>query len=135
MPLAGVASGSVQVDGVKRLRSTLKRAGGDLTDFRDLNRRAAGVVQPVAVTGSPLGPGTAGHIRDTVRIGATKTAAIVRVGNNGRFPYANPIHWGWVRRGIRPNPWVSAAAQQTEPTWTEIYFAGLRVIIGKVQGA
>lgn len=135
MSLSGVDAGGVQIEGLRRLRSTLRRAGDDLTDLRDLNRKAIAVVEPVARTGAPLGPGDRGHIRDTTRSSGTKTAAIIRVGNNGRFPYANPIHWGWVARGIRPNPWVSRAAQQTEPVWTEIYFDGLRLIIRKVEGA
>lgn len=130
----GGVTGGLRVRGGRELRSSLKRAGGDLNDFRDLNRRAAGLVMPVAKGRTPIGPGRRGHIRDSVRSSGTRTAAIVRAGNNTRFPYANPVHWGWVRRGIKPNPWVSRAAQETEPAFTELYFEGLELIIGKVRG-
>lgn len=124
----------MRLEGGARLRRTLKAAGGDLSDFTELNREVANIVLPVARSTSPFGPDAGGHIRTTVRAGATRKAAIIRAGTAGK-PYAPPVHWGWFRRNILPQPWVSIAAQQTEPVWTERYFAGLIRIIQKVRGA
>lgn len=124
-----------RVKGADQLRRTLKQAGADLSDLTKLHREVANIVLPVARTMAPTGPDIGGHIRNTIRAGATRRAAIIRVGNANAQPYAHPVHWGWYRRGIRPNPWVSRAAQATEPQWTERFFDGLVDIIQKVEGA
>lgn len=129
------ATPGVQIEGMRRLRSTLKRAGADMADFTTINKQVAQIVVPVAVASTPIGPADRGHISRTVRGGGNRTAAIIRVGNNTTFPYANPLHWGWFRRNIRPNPWVSRAAQSTEGRWRPVMFAGLEAIIAKVKGA
>lgn len=132
MPEAG---GVVRIEGMRSLRRTLKQAGVNLQDLKDLNRQAGNIVLPVARATAPVGPEVNGHISRTVRLGVTNTAAIIRVGNNGRFPYAQPIHWGWFRHGIKPNPWVSRAAQSTESRWLEIYWRGLNNVIDHIEGA
>lgn len=124
----------ITVSGAKQLRSSLKRAGADMSDFTDLNRQVANIVLPVAKATAPIGPPKNGHIRDTIRIGATRNQAIIRVGD-AKHPYGPAIHWGWFRHHIKPDPWVTRAARATEPSWSEVYFAGLTKIIEKVQGA
>lgn len=126
--------GVIRVDGVKNLRRTLKAAGADMNDFTVINRAAAAIVQPLAASRAPRGPDEGGHISQTVRIGATRTAGIIRVGNNTRFRYGGPIHWGWPARNIAPNPWVTEAAQDTEPQWIEKYVVGLDKIVSQVKG-
>jgi hypothetical protein len=135
--LAGVSSGqTVQVLGLKQLRATMRKAGVDMTQFKEPNQHAADIVAPVAKGRAPIGTTDKKpqHLYMTVRASATQTAGIIRAGNNTTVPYANPIHWGWVRRNIRPNPFVSVAAQQTEPIWTEVYWAWLQKIIQQIEG-
>jgi len=124
----------VTVDGIRQLRSQLRKAGDNLDDFKTLNAKVAGTITTVARGRAPFDPRPGPHLFQTVRAGATKTQAVVRAGNNTTVPYANPIHWGWFARGIRPNPWVSRAAQETEPGWIEIYWAGLNKIIDRIKG-
>lgn len=126
--------GVIRVDGVKELRRTLKAAGADMNDFTVINRAAAAIVAPIAVSRAPQGPGVNGHISQTVRIGATRTAGIIRVGNNTKFRYGGPIHWGWPAHNIQPNPWVTEAARDTEGQWIEKYVAGLDHIVSQVKG-
>lgn len=128
------SGGVVQVRGVKELRRTLKKAGADLSDFTTINRAAAAIVAAAARGRTPLGPDAGGHISGTVRVGATRTAGIVRVGNNTRFPYGGPIHWGWPARNIAPNPWVTEAAQDTETQWIPKYVDGLDRVVSQVKG-
>lgn len=130
--LSGVPSG-VKIEGAAQLRRTLKAAGVDMKDWSAVNRKVANVVAAVARTTAPKGPEVRGHIAVTVRPGATQRAAIVRVGNKSK-PYGPAIHWGWVRRNIKPNAWVSRAAQSTEPQWTNMYFTGLEAIVNKIEG-
>jgi hypothetical protein len=123
----------ITVSGVAQLRRTLKAAGVAMTDFTAVNKEVAGVVLPVAKADAPIGPPAHGHIANTVRAGATRNQAIIRVGN-AAHPYGPAIHWGWFRRHIKPNPWVTKAARDTESEWSEIYFAGLEKIIEQVKG-
>lgn len=124
----------VRVVGGARLRRTLKEAGVDMKDLTAIHKRAANIVLPVAKSTTPIGPEIRGHIQSTVRAGATRSASIIRVGSS-RFPYAQPLHWGWHRRGIRPNPWVSRAAQSTEPRWLPLFWDELNRVINRVEGA
>lgn len=126
--------GALRIDGGARLRRTLKSAGVDLADLRDLNRQVGNVIRPTATSNAPVGPDAGGHISSTIRVTATNRTAFIRVGNK-RFPYAGPLHWGWFKRGIKPNPWLSQAAQSTEPRWQEIYWRGLNSILDNIQGA
>lgn len=123
----------VKVEGAKRLRSTLKAAGADMKDLTALNRKAAQTVVPVAKALAPVGSPVKGHIKNTVRAGATQRAGIIRVGDRKR-PYAGVRHWGWPKRNIKALPWVSIAAKQTEPQWTADYWNGLMKVINQVKG-
>jgi hypothetical protein len=124
----------VRVEGAKRLRSTLKAAGLDMKDLTKLNKEAAQIVVPVAQALAPVGSPVNGHIRTTIRAGATQRAGIIRAGNS-KMPYGGPIHFGWPARGIESQPWIAIAAKQTEPQWVDNYFDGLMKVINSVQGA
>lgn len=126
--------GGVEIEGMANLRRTVKAAGGDLKDFTALNKRVATVVAYRGQSTAPVGPPERGHIARTVRASGNRTAAIIRAGNNTTFPYANPIHWGWFRRGIKPNPWLSRAAQETESTWRRVYMDGINTIVRSIRG-
>lgn len=121
---------AVEVVGLSRLARTMKRASVDISELKDLNRQAADAVAPVARSTAPR---RTGRLAGDVRTAGTQRAGIVRVGR-GSVPYAGPIHWGWPRRGISPNPFAADAAASTEPAWTEIYLAGVERIIGKIEG-
>lgn len=130
-----MSGGVVEVRGAKELRSTMRRAGVRMQDFTVAHRKTANVIVHAAENRTPVGPGRNGHIASTTRAGATQTSAIIRVGNNTRFPYAGPIHWGWPARHIRANPWVSEAAQATEDRWVPLYFDQLEEIVKTIEGA
>ena len=120
----------VEVEGAKRLRATLKAAGDDLSDLRDVHNRVAGVVTPRARGTAPKRSGT---LAGSVRGSGTKTQAVIRAGG-ARVPYAGPIHFGWPARGIEPQPFISEAAQATEPQWFGIYQDEVEEILDRVKG-
>lgn len=123
----------LRIEGGRRLRSTLRKAGADLKDLSKLNKAAAGVVVPVAKAATPYGPAAGGHLKPTVRAGATQKAGIIRVGSKAK-PYGGPVHWGWPAKNIKANTWLTAAAAATEPQWTELYWSGLLRIIDNIEG-
>jgi hypothetical protein len=67
-----------------------------------------------------LAPHRSGRLVGNIRAGATQKAAFVRAGG-ARVPYAGPVHWGWPKRNITANPFMTKAAQQTEPRWLAVY--------------
>lgn len=130
-PLAGT---TYQVDGAKQLIKTLRKAGIDFDDLKPVNGDAAEIVGAAA---GPAAPRRSGRLASTLRTSATKRAGVIRAGNNRKnngVPYANPIHWGWVRRGIKPNPFLSRTAKATEPRWLRLYENFTDKVLRKVKG-
>ena len=117
--------------GARQLRRTLRAAGDDLAELKAAHAAAAGIVAGAARPGAPR---VSGALAGSVRPGATKTAAVVRAGK-ASVPYANPIHWGWGRRHIAANPWMSRAATATEGTWTAAYAAAVDKVLATIKGA
>lgn len=126
---------SVQIEGARRLRSTLKKAGGDLKLLKDVNKAAANVVLPVAAARAPK---LTGALAASVRVGATQSAGIIRAGNNRKtkagVPYGGVIHWGWPARGIRARTFITDAAQATEPVWVALYISKMDEAVRSVKG-
>lgn len=122
----------VQVEGARELRRTLRKAGDDLDDFKSVHREIGGIVVDSARPKTPRG--FTGRLEASVRASGTKTAAVVRAGK-ARVPYAGPIHWGWPARNIRPQPWLTDAASQTEPRWTNAYMKHVERVLDKIKGA
>lgn len=125
----------VKIEGARQLRRTLKDAGDDLNDLKEVNRAAAAVAANRAKTWAPR---ASGRLAGTVRSSGTKTAGIVRAGNNRKtasgVPYANPIHWGWPGRNIKANPFLSYSAQATEPRWLKLYENYIEKTLSKIRG-
>lgn len=121
----------VQVEGTRELRKELKAAGDDLSDLKDANAEAAGIVTPVARVGAPV---VSGALAGSLRSSGTASAAVIRAGY-ASVPYAGPVHWGWPSRGIKPNPFIVEAAKQTQPRWVAAYERAVDRILSKIRGA
>ena len=128
-----VITGSVK--GATELQKTLREAGADIEELRKVNEAAAEVVMRKS---ERLAPVLTGKLKQTLRVGATKRAGIVRAGNNRKtetgVPYAGPIHWGWPKRGIVANPFMVDAAHLTESQWTELFIKHAEDTLGHVKG-
>ena len=126
-----VTTPTVKVIGGPRLRKTLKTAAGDLEDMKAVTRAVSGFVANRAAAAAPR---RSGALASSVRGSAGATRATVRAGY-ARVPYAGPIHWGWKRRGITANPWISSTAQATESVWVRMWMDGVERAVSKVEGA
>lgn len=122
---------ALQVEGGRELRASLKAAGADLGDLKAAHRAASTLVSAAAAGRAPRRTGT---LAASLRPGATQTSALIR-GGGARVPYGGPIHWGWPGHNIAPNPFISEAAQATEPTWVEAYRRDVAHIVDSVKGA
>ena len=120
----------VQVDGAKRLRRELKRAGVDLADLRKPNMEAARIVSTAS---QPRAPRRTGALAGSTRPGASRTSGTIRAGG-ARVPYANVIHWGWPAHNIKANPWLAETAAATEPVWVDAYWQMLDDVLDNLAG-
>lgn len=101
---------TVQVTGARELRGALKAMGADLADLKDIHRAAAEDVADEARGLVPVVSGTLlGTIRTSVRITGS---SVMAGGGRRRVPYAPPIHWGWHRRHITPQPFLYDAMDE-----------------------
>lgn len=140
--VSGAPIQGIQVEGARELRRQLKAAGDDLTEMKAIHHKVGSLVANTSKILAPRSPDST-HIAETTRASQTKTAAVVKVGG-AKFPYANPIHWGWFTRpnpakgwrggAIKPRFWVSRAAAQTEPEWFRIYEDYVNKTLDQVKG-
>jgi hypothetical protein len=120
-----------EVHGAKELRRTLKQAGEDLADLKDVNKR---VGELVASAARPRVPVRSGALAASIRPAAAAAKVTIRAGS-AKLPYAGPVHWGWPAHHITANPFLSDAATRTEETWVGFYFDELQAVVNKVEGA
>lgn len=109
---------TIKVTGARELRAAMLNAGLSLKDLSAVNRKVSTLV---AQRAKLIVPRRSGRLAGNIRPGATRTQAVVRAGNSGSVPYAGVIHYGWAKRNIRPNPFITRAALQTETRWTDTY--------------
>jgi hypothetical protein len=126
-----VARPVIEVKGVRELRRSMRKAGEDLSQMNRANQAVSGFVAARAAGSAPR---RSGRLAGSLRGSGGRTAAIVRAGG-AKVPYASPIHWGWPRRNIRAQPWISEAATSTESTWLGMYADAIEQILNKVKGA
>lgn len=117
----------VTVVGARELRKALKSVEGGLADLKATHDKIAQIVVPV---GRREAPRRTGRLAGSVRGSGTKTQAVVRAGG-ARLPYGGPIHWGWPKRHIKAQPFLTHAGRETEPTWTGIYTHDVQQLIDR----
>lgn len=127
-PTAGATT--VHIEGLSNLVRTLQRAGEDVSELKDAHRAAGEIVQREAESRAPR---RSGALAGSVRAARQVRRARVQAGTS-RVPYAGPIHWGWPSRQISSQPFVSEAAQATEPQWTAQYRRDVEAALAKVKG-
>lgn len=111
MPSPTYSANGIKIEGLSELRRSIIAMG---VPREEMNAAAAASAQLVLNEARSLVPVRSGKLRDSIRItrgrfGATQISA----GNNRKsksgVPYANPIHWGWFKRNIKPQPFFVTA--------------------------
>ena len=122
--------------------------GVKVTNLREINKALAAVGVPkdavkaagkesgelVASEARSLAPVRTGALRNSIRVGATARGKITVLAGNNRtsksaVPYANPIHWGWFKRHIRPQPFFVTALGYTRSEIYDNYFKQMQKLI------
>jgi hypothetical protein len=118
----------VEVRGLSRFRSTLKKAGVDMADMKAANTKAA---QIVAREGQTRAPRRSGKLAGSLR--PARQVARARVYSS--LVYAAVIHWGWPDHHIKAQEFLVEAAVDTQPEWLREYERDLQRIADSVRGA
>lgn len=118
----------MRVEGGPALRASLRKAGQDLQDLKDVHKDAAELV--VAAARPPV---KSGRLAASGRAAGTANAAIMRWGG-ASLRYAGPIHFGWAAHNIEPQPFGTEAARATEPVWTTLYEDKVNDVLKTIKG-
>jgi hypothetical protein len=119
------ASG-IKVKGYKAGIKALQAIGVPDAEIKAAGNAAGELVAAEARTLVPVRSGT---LRNTIRVSKALTKVTISAGNNSRVPYANPIHWGWFKRHIRPNPFFAKALGITRTEVFNNYYSQLDKLI------
>lgn len=123
---AGDPSVSVQVEGAKELRATLRQlADKDLQKaLREANKTVSQLVVDAALPNVPV---RTGKLRASVKALATQTTAYGKAGK-ANVRYAPAVHWGTGPRpglrgphNIKRRPFLLDAAQKVTPKAVDAY--------------
>jgi len=121
---------AIQIEGLNQLVRQLKSLEPDLlVEYKALNRSLAETVLAEARATVPV---RSGRLRDSLRIGVTQRAGIVRVGSSG-VNYAKPIHFGWRRRNIEPQPFLYDALDRRRGEVLAAYVTGATAIVDRIR--
>lgn len=93
----------IKIQGLRQLVREIERINPEFgRQVRLINLGAAGDIADRART---LVPRRSGHLQESIRTAATTRGGQVLAGK-ASVPYAGPIHFGWLRRHIQPQPFL-----------------------------
>lgn len=116
----------IKVTGLKSSLKALQAIGVDAADIKTAGNEAGEIVAREARN---LVPVRTGRLRNTIRTSKALNKVSVSAGNNGKVPYANPIHWGWFKRNIKPQPFFVKALGITRDEVYKNYYRSLDRLI------
>lgn len=118
----------VEVRGLSKLVSTMRRAGVGIEDMKEANQRAGEIV---AVAGRQVAPRDTGKLASSIRPAKQARKAVVRAGGSG-IRYARFQEFGTKKNPARR--YLYGSAERTQPEWSAAYWRDLEKIIGRITG-
>jgi hypothetical protein len=116
----------IKVQGLRQALRALQDIGVPAAEIKAAGTQSG---ELVASQARSLVPIRTGRLRDSIRVSKALSKISVSAGNNTRVPYANPIHWGWFRRHIKPQPFFVKALGLTREQVYQNYYASLDKLI------
>ena len=119
----------IKVKGYRQAIKALQAIGVPAAEIKAAGSEAG---ELVANQARALAPVRSGALRNSIRVSKALNRVSVSAGNNRSIPYANPIHWGWFRRNIKPQPFFIKALGITRDEVYQNYYRTLdRLIASK----
>jgi HK97 gp10 family phage protein len=116
----------LKVKGYKQAIKALQAIG---VPTAEIKAAGSAVGELVANQARALAPVRSGALRNSIRVSKSLNRVSVSAGNNRSVPYANPIHWGWFKRNIRPQPFFVKALGITRDEVYQNYYRSLDTLI------
>ena len=116
----------IKVKGLKQSIKALQAIGVPASEIKLAGNRSGEIVANEA---RGLVPVRTGALRNSIRVSKALNKVSVSAGNNKRVPYANPIHWGWFKRNIRPQPFFIKALGLTRDEVYQNYYREINKLI------
>ena len=116
----------VKVKGYKQAIKALQAIGVPASEIKAAGSEAG---ELVANQARALAPVRTGRLRNSIRVSKALNRVSVSAGNNRSIPYANPIHWGWFKRNIKPQPFFIKALGITREEVYQNYYKTLDKLI------
>jgi hypothetical protein len=121
----------VKVKNLREINRALEAIGVPKEAVKDAGKESG---ELVANEARSLVPVRTGNLRNSIRVGATARGKITILAGNNRtsksaVPYANPIHWGWFKKHIRPQPFFVRALGYTRSEIYDNYFKQMEKLI------
>ena len=122
----------IKTKGLNQAIRALKELGTPDNEIKAAGNDAG---QLVANEARLLVPVRTGRLRDSIRVSNQLRKVVISAGNNrtskSGVPYANPIHWGWFKRNIKPQPFFIKALGYTRQEVYDRYFQNLSRLVEK----
>ena len=116
----------IKVAGLKQAIKALQAIGVPAAEIKAAGSEAG---ELVAGQARALAPVRSGALRNSIRVSKSLNRVSVSAGNNKSVPYANPIHWGWFKRNIKPQPFLVKALGITRDEVYQNYYRSLDKLI------
>lgn len=118
----------IEIQGLRELNRAFRRLGSDATtELKGVHGEGAKIVERRARQIVPIRTGT---LKGTLRSSGTMRGANVKAGF-ARVPYAGPIHFGWRKRNIKPQPFLYDALDDRRAEVLRVYEQNLNRLIRK----
>lgn len=109
-----------RVEGLNKILRALEQLDSEAKQQFKAAGKWAG--EEIAKTARGIVPVRSGRLQKSIKGVATGRGAIVRAGR-ATLPYAGPIHFGWGRRNIFPQPFLYQAADRRFDEVVDQYLA------------
>ena len=116
----------IKIAGFKQAIKAIQAIGVPAAEIKAAGSEAG---ELVAGQARALAPVRSGALRNSIRVSKALNRVSVSAGNNGSVPYANPIHWGWFKRNIKPQPFFTKALGITRDEVYQNYYRSLDKLI------
>jgi HK97 gp10 family phage protein len=121
----------IKVVNLKQITKALQAIGVPNDAIKDAGKQAA---ESVIGEAQRIVPVRSGKLRDSIRLASNARGKVtIQAGNNrsskSGVPYANPIHWGWFKRNIKPQPFFVKALGLTRDEVYEKYFNNMSKLL------
>lgn len=121
----------IKIEGLRDLVKALRQIDKDLPkEIRQINYDAA---QDIAGAAKGLVPRRSGKLADSIRPLATQRGGQVAAGKLN-VPYAGPIHFGWLRHHITPQPFLYDALDMRRDKVFEAYDLQISALLDRLVG-